>query len=335
METNNFYGNGVPVDPNNPYMYGQYPYAPVTYANVPLPLNQNALTEDEIKQMLGTKSKRIDLTLDPVEVLRQCCTHKRNGNDMVQRTIDGKCYCPLCNEVWRPIHVDEDEVKENLDRVNDMFQTAKWLGDLPVEMTREYFPMGGLLKKFPEIYKYAMENFNRNFNNNSYAQAQDASVYSMFNSLISGGYNNPFAGYAQGVAPMPNMYQQPGAVQPQMAGQPMAMGYQPQNAAQPVAAPGQPQFYYNPAQAGQPVPTNNPMDISSYGYGVNPAAPNQQFVAQAANMVPGGVPAPQFGAIPAIYQPQPQAAATQPATPATAATPTPTGEVTKTEQVNV
>ena len=276
----------------------------------------SGLSDDEIKQMLGTKSKKIDLTLDPIEVLRECCTHKRGGKDMVQQLQDGKVYCPLCGATWTPIQAEKEEVEDAVNKVVDMFQTAKWLGDLPVEMTREYFPMGGLLKKFPAIYKYGMDNFAKYYNGNPYQNGADASVYSMFDGIM--GYNNPMPMYYAAPNQQPgNPYQQP---------QPAPVGYQPQQVA---PTPQAPQYYV--PNGVQPAPMASPMDIASYG--VNPYAPNQQFVAQAANMVPGGIPGYQFG-VPNGYQPvnPGQAPAAQPAAAPTAA-PAADGTVTQNDRV--
>lgn len=313
---------------NTTYGYGYgYGYQPIQYNTAtPMPLNQNALSEDEIKQMLGTKSKKIDLTLDPVEVLRECCTHKRGGVDMVQQLQDGRVYCPLCGATWTPVQAEKEEVEEAVNKVIDLFQTAKWLGDLPVEMTREYFPMGGLLRKFPSIYKYGMDNFSKYYNNNPYQGVQDASAYYMYDSIM--GYSNPWPGMQSGYAP--NAYQQ---VQPGVA--PAPAGYQPQ-VGQPVPQPGvaPAPAGYQPGMIPAPAPAASPMDISSYG--VNPYAVNQQFVNQAAAMVPGGIPgapSPYFG--PAGYQPQVGQPIPQPGIAPAPTAPAPAATETKTETVKV
>jgi hypothetical protein len=331
METNTMY-NGAAGYYDPSYYYG---YQPIMYNNVPVPLNQNALTDDEIKQIVGTKSKKIDLTIEPTEVLRECCTHKNKGKDVVVQTNDGRLYCPICGATWKAVdQTDTEYVEEAVNKVLDYFQTAKWLGDLPVEMTREYFPMAGLLKKFPSIYKYAMDNFNKMCSNNPYTNAQDASVYAMFDNLM--GYSNPYA-VPQMMAPqmMPNAYQQAGAPVPQMA-----PAYQPGVAPVPAPVGYQPQ----PGVAPMPqAPVASPMDISSYNgtYGVNPYAANQQFVAQAANMIPGGVPG-----VPGYQFAVPQAPAAAPTAPTapvaapTAAAPTaqaqaPAATVSSTDAVKV
>jgi hypothetical protein len=132
-------------------------------------------------------------------------------------------------------------------------QNAKWVGELPANVVREFFAMMPLIEKFPELYKYSMKNFNKYANQNNMFNAADANIYAMYNGLFSGAgaYANPYQQAMNGY------YQQ----------QPMGMGYY-----------QQPMQQQAPQQAANP--NVNPMQQPQQPY-------NAQFTNQA-NMMMGG-----------------------------------------------
>lgn len=211
----------------NPYLFA---YQPQMYQPIQTPQNQNALTADEIQIL---KSKRptstLNLSIEQDDVLRAMCTHKENGHDVVQLVNDGSgdVWCPICNERWTPDAMSEEDVAAITTRFIAQMQNMKWTGDMPTEVIREYCTMIPLLKKFPELYKYASNNFNKYLNQRGYYNANDASIYAQYNSLFAPGYGMP---------------QQPIYQQPQ--------GYyqQPIQAQAPVVNPA-----VNPMQIQQPV----------------------------------------------------------------------------------
>lgn len=301
--------------------YGYQPYV----MNPPMvPQNVNALSDDEIKVLESAKpSSILDINVDPNDVLRSMCTHKKNGVDMVRQVNDGTedVWCPICNARWDPNMCETEELEAAIKLISNQMQNAKWIGDLPVQITRDFFPVDKVLEKFPKIYDYAAKNFNKYYNQNSIVNAADATPYNAYNSLFGNTYS---------------MYQQPQYYQ-QQACMPMA----PQ--------PPQPGLYYNQANmdpmhhmAPQPManPYANPMQTP---YGVNPMAPNQQFVQQTANMMPQAAPQQQpvgyngMQAPQAAPQQQPQAAAMPTfATPQPQAyQPQPTPETTETKQQTI
>ena len=277
----NFYGG---YDPNN------FAYPAVGYNNIPMPANQNALTDEEIKTLMNTRQPGLSIAIDRNDVLRAICTHKQNGRDVVMQKNDGSgmVYCPICGVEWNPEPMEKDQVSELVKTLADQMETAKWVGDLPVDLTRELFTLIPLLKKYPEIHEYAMKSFNKYFSARGMYDAGNTNVYGMYNSLFS---PTPAMNY-YGQAPQGFYNNQPQGYMPNQAPQ---AGYMPNNGMNANAA-------VNPMQA----PT----------YGVNPMASNQQFVNQA-NMMMGGtvVPqaAPNYG-VPA-YAPQ-QAPVVDPAQPA-------------------
>lgn len=278
---NYYYGQQVAGQPYygayDPNMYG---YSAMGYANIPTPANQNALTGEEIQILKNARpTSKIDLAIDRNDVLRSMCTHKDNGRDVVMQVNDGSgdVYCPICGCRWKPDMKSKEEVEEIVSELLDQMENAKWTGDLPVDVTRELFTLMPLLKKYPEIHEFAMNTFNKYYSARGMYNAQDTNIYGMYNSLFGAGV--PAGGYMG--APMQGYYGQQ------------------QNA--PQGYYGQPAQTYAPAGM-QASPMMNPMQAPVYG--VNPAAPNQQFVQQANTMMGGTVygQAPTYGA-PVMNQP--------------------------------
>lgn len=272
MENNNYY-YGTAATQQQPTYYDPmyFGYQPYTYNNVPAPQNVNALTDEEIKTLRSARpTSKIDLNIDRNDVLRAMCTHKDHGKDMVVPVNDesGDVWCPICGARWNPNAMTKEEIVDLVETLIGQMENAKWTGDLPVELTRELFTLIPLLRKFPDVYEYALNTFNKYYSQRGMVNAQDTSVYAQYNALL-----NP--GYAYG-API----QQPGYYgQPQ--GQPQGGYYY--GTMPPAGAPQMNQG----APAGQPQmanPAYNPMQMP---YGVSPAAPNMQFNNQA-NMMMGG-----------------------------------------------
>ena len=259
----------------NGYDPNMYSYPSMGYTNIPTPANQNALTAEEIQILKNARpTSKIDLSVDRNDVLRSMCTHKDNGRDVVMQVNDGSgdVFCPICNHRWKPDMKSKEEVQELISELTGQMENAKWAGDLPVDLTRELFTLIPLLNKYPDIHEYAMNTFNKYYSARGMVNAQDTNIYGMYNSLFGAGM--PATGYG---APMQGYYGQ--AQQPAFNNQMNA----------PVGYYGQQQGYV-PTNVGQANPMVNPMQAQTYG--VNPMAPNQQFVQQA-NMMMGGTIAPQ------------------------------------------
>jgi hypothetical protein len=261
-----------------PDMYG---YNAMTYGAIPMPANQNALTKEEIEILKNARpTSKINVTIDRNDVLRSMCTHKDNGRDVVVQVNDGSgdVACPICGKRWNPNTKSKEEVEELVSELVSQMENAKWIGDLPTDLTRELFTLIPLLEKYPEIHEYAMNTFNKYYSARGMYNAQDANIYGMYNSLFGAGMPQPQGYYGQ---PMQGYYGQGQPTQQQYYGQPVQ---------------AQPQAYGYMPQAANP--TMNPMQAPTYG--VNPAAQNQQFVQQANTMMQGSV----YGQ-PQMYQQQP------------------------------
>jgi hypothetical protein len=250
----------------DPNMFG---YNPMAYGSAPMPVNNNALTPEEIQTLKNSRpASAISLAVDHNDVLKSMCCHNENHRDIVVPLNDGSgnVWCPICKESWNPDMKSKEEVQELVTLLIDQMQNAKWVGDLPTELVRDLYTVIPLLKKYPDIHEYAMNTFNKYYSNRGMYNAQDASIYGMYNSLFGPG--TPQTGYMNQPVNYGGYYGQ-GQQQPIMQQQPVynqaPQGYMPQAAMNPM---------------------NNPMQTP---YGVNPGAPNQQFVQQANNMMQGTV----------------------------------------------
>ncbi len=296
MMNNYYYGQQAM---GQPYYGGYDPsmnsYPAMGYNSIPTPANQNALTNEEIQMLKNARpTSKIELSIDRMDVLRSMCCHKENGKDVVMQVNDGSgdVWCPICQRRWKPDMKTKEEVQELVAELIDQMENAKWAGDLPTDLTRELFTLIPLLNKYPDIHEYAMNTFNKYYSARGMYNAQDTNIYGMYNSLFGAGM--PATGYMG--APMQGYYGQAQQAAPQgYYGQ--QQGYVPSN--------NQANAMVNPMQA----PT----------YGVNPMAPNQQFVSQA-NMMMNGTVAPQqpmYGNqvmnAPVYGTPQQQTPAQQPA----------------------
>lgn len=240
---NNYYNNN-----NGGYAQPQYPgqtYVP----NIPSqPSFNSSLTPDEISRISNKKPSKIDITISEEDNLRSMCNHKSNGREMVQQINDGtgEVWCPICNERWNPNKASKEELELAVSVLNSAMQNAKWIGDLSTMLIRDFCPINPLMKKIPDIYEYAMTQFNKYIGTNAYNDANTASIYSQFNDLMGYGAPNMYAGPTYNTPAYNNntQYADPYAQQQQQ----MFMAQQQQmqaNQMNPNAG------YMNPMQAGQ------------------------------------------------------------------------------------
>lgn len=260
---------------------------------LPTPNNNPSLTAEEMKLIATQNPSKLDITITEADKFRAICNHKdQNKIDRVVQLSDGSgdVFCPICNYRWNPDNLSKEEVKELCDKLIAAMQNAKWVGDYGVELTRQYFAMIPLLEKFPDLYEYAMKQFNRYCSTNGYASANDAAIYSQYNNLM--GFSS---GY--GYNPQPQGYYG-STVNPQYTQAPQ-YGMQ----MNPYAAQGVVQ---------QPATNVNPMQAPQYGMPMNPYATQgyDPYAAQAPMQPTPGVGAPINGMAAPNYA---SAAAQQPA----------------------
>lgn len=262
-----YYPNGTFSGYNDPSMYSgnfmAYNYPP----NIQQPLNQNALTAEEIQKLKSQRpSGTLNLQISEDDVLRATCTHCENGHSVVQEINDGSgdVFCPICNARWNSsVDFTKEEVKELCDRIIAIMQSSKWMGEIPANIVREYFPMIPLLAEFPNVFEYAAKNMTRLYNQRSIYNGGDASLYANYNSLFGAGYGPTNYGMTNyGYQPQPPMgyYNQPPVQPAAPTVNPMAINqqypYQQPQQGNSIYTPG-----YNPQftqQANMMMPQNNP-----------------------------------------------------------------------------
>lgn len=298
---NNYYGQM----PAGQAYYGGVPMynQPMVYNTVPQPQNKPSLTPDEAKIIQQTPNSKIDVTIDPRDNLRAICNHRQpnTGADLVVQLADGSgdVWCPQCQYRWSPDNLSKEEVKDTCERLISAMQNAKWVGDYGTELIRDYFAMIPLLEKFPDLYEYAMKQFNRYIGTNGYNPANDAAIYSQYNSLMgyapqqyapnygymgAPAYNQPQQGYMQQPYQAQPQQQQPygqqatnvNPMQAPMYGQQPQQGYAQQPyQQQPAMNPYAQQNTYQAPMAPTPGVGNpmNQMPAPSYAPANNQSAP--------------------------------------------------------------
>ena len=250
-----FNNNGVP----NMYGYG--------YANPrPQARNTQPLTDEQIAK-LQQNGDAFSMKVDPEDLWRAACTHKRKDNGMstLVQNNDGTYTCTICHETFNLSDSTKEQIQGAVNTIIDMLQTIKTVYlDAPEDLIVQYMQQIPLLKKMPQLWDRAMKNF------------------AMYEGAMNPLYpiNNPGM---SGFAAVQNMLTNPYGFNPNMgAAAPYNYGYGFGYQA-PVAAPAPQAPAYNFPTMD---PNTNPM---AYGYpNVAPAAP----VAPMPGVMPGMTQAP-------------------------------------------
>ena len=232
-----------------------------------------ALTPEEISR-LRSKNDVFKIEVSEEDLLRAACTHKENGvSTLIDRgyTDDGNpiVQCSICGETFVIVDCDVKEVEAEIEKLYNMLQTAKTMYlDAPPSLTRQFYQLIPLLKKFPILYDRSQRNFA--YYENAMGTTPGSSTVGMNGFQILGNMlANPYGGYG---------YQAP--VQPV---QPAP--YPPQGGQYPPQQPAYP-YPVQPAPYGYPAP-------------MQPVDPNQNPLMYApANPAPAPAPAPAPGTVP-------------------------------------
>ena len=259
---NNMYNNqnyvGYGMDP---YAMGGQQYPSVAQAKFSQPLTAQDMAE------LQNKVEKFSLSLDPIDVKKSYCTHKKGHEIVLKPNDDGTFTCAICGETFNLVEANAAVIQEHIKAVKDILQSIKtYYLDIPEESTIEFFPIIPLLDKVPKFYEQAVNNFNKyngagfNMNNDPYRQ-----TWNLFASVVGPNANGPIPGYNTmgGYNPMgyqaPQQFaQQPAQMppfqQPMFNGMTAAPGANPFYANAPMAAPMvAPQVEATPAPVPAPV----------------------------------------------------------------------------------
>ena len=226
----NYVGYGM-----DPYAVGAQQYPSVAQAKFSQPLTAQDMAE------LQNKSDKFSLSIDPIDLKRSYCTHKKGHEIVLKPNDDGTFTCAICGETFSLVEANEEIIKEAIRSVKDILQSIKtYYLDIPEESTMEFFPILPLLDKVPKFYQQAVNNFNKyngagfNMNNDPYRQ-----TWNLFASVVGPNAGAPIPGYN------PMGYQQPMNYQPMPQQAPVQMPFGHQQPAYNNMAPGVNPFYAN------------------------------------------------------------------------------------------
>lgn len=274
---------------NQPF-YGNVPYNQgVMYNNQPQVKRTNPLTKEEISSLRTKTPFSLAITQD--DVYRGICFHvDENGNPATVTDPNGATTCTICGETWNSNELSTDEVQAATENILSVLQTIKLMYlTFPEQAARDFYQIIPLLKKVPQLYKIAADNFRTFEGQTSNYYNGQPNPFTIFSQIAGGnGFGNAFQyqqtqpGYGQ---PVPNMYGQPAPAMYGQPAQPMnppmygaapnpfdaaSYGTTPQPAYAPVTPTG---YAYAPGQPAAPVAPGQP---------VAPAAPPAQPAASSA-----------------------------------------------------
>ena len=241
---------GAPYAQPMPGMNGGFQGATYNFSPTPMPMNTQSLSEEEIQELINSRGGKFDINVPRAEFLRAMCNHRHNGQEVVQQINDGsgEVFCPVCYERWNPELITKEQAEQLVQAFVNQLQILKWVGNLPVDVIRDYFTIIPLLRKFPDLVEICTANYKKYTNGQAYMVAGNNSIYNQYELLMGRGM-----GYDQS----PYMVNQPfvPANMQVMSNQPM---YNPMpQQMPPMNTPyGQPQM--NQGYYGQAVQQNNP-----------------------------------------------------------------------------
>lgn len=188
---------------NNNYWGNQGYNANFNYGRPNLPNPTNPLSKDEMA-LLRQKAPQFSLNVSQVDNLRAICTHRDDKGETLMKNSDGSVTCTICGATFMPIKTDVETVTSIFKSVIDCLETMKIMYmDIPNEVAKQYFQMIPFLEKGPQLYKIALEHFekynnssvmNSNFNNGGNAMA----IYSaLMNPGMMMGMGMPMQQYGQ------------------------------------------------------------------------------------------------------------------------------------------
>lgn len=241
----------------NPYMFGGMFPQGQQYTPNRKPRFTNPLTEED-KKSLKTQGG-FNLLVDEKDMKKAICTHKDGDQISLKPNEDGTFTCWICGETFNLLDMQKQSVEEVTNNFIDILQSIKtYYLDIPAGVVTEFFQMIPFIKKTPEIYQIALNNYHGYETPMTGPNYPNNNMFGMYDAMANPGYAyNPNYGYQQpmGFAPQ---YQPPMGYQPPQYPQGMPMGAaptMPQNA-QPV---GQFGYVDNSAPVGSVPPQNAPV----------------------------------------------------------------------------
>ena len=274
----------------------------------------NPMTKEDLELLKPVKNE-FNMNIDPVDVARAKCPHK-NATKLLINPIGGgnMVKCSQCGAEFDLTIRSKEDIEASVNNlVNFLEQMKLYAVNFDEEFYKDYMMMIPLLRKAPNLYEMAVQNFTEVVRQTSNSQTVAPNANPAFNRFGFDAYQDIFNG---NYGARYNVYNQQQPVMP---------------IAQPMAQPG----YYDPNMvAAQQAPQMQPAPQQGQVFGAFTQAPQQAPVMQPApqmgNPFANGYAAPVMTAPMAMQQaPQMQApVAQQPAAPAPAETVTNETKVT-------
>lgn len=146
---------------------------------------RNILTDEEIKTLTKVKPKSLNLNISKKDYLRSLCTHfDSNGQKVLLQKEYSNLYCPICDAEFNlRVDVERKDIEDDINKVIDYIQTIKLISNFPREVAEVIYPIIPLLKKIPELYELAENEFNKpsQCNNNPYTMLMNNPYLNLYN----------------------------------------------------------------------------------------------------------------------------------------------------------
>lgn len=264
----------------------------------------NPMTKEDLELLKPVKNE-FNMNIDPIDVARAKCPHK-NATKLLINPIGGgnMVKCSQCGAEFDLTIRSKEDIEASVNNlVNFLEQMKLYAVNFDEEFYKDYMMMIPLLRKAPNLYEMAVQNFTEVVRQTSNSQTVAPNANPAFNRFGFDAYQDIFNG---NYGARYNVYNQQQPVMPM---------------AQPMAQPG----YYDPNMvAAQQAPQMQPAPQQGQVFGAFTQAPQQAPVMapapQMGNPFANGYAAPVMTAPMAMQQaPQMQApVAQQPAAPAPA-----------------
>lgn len=265
----------------------------------------NPMTKEDLELLKPVKNE-FNMNIDPVDVARAKCPHKNSVKLLINPIGGGNMVkCSQCGAEFDLTIRSKEDIEASVNNlVNFLEQMKLYAVNFDEEFYKDYMMMIPLLRKAPNLYEMAVQNFTEVVRQTSNSQTVAPNANPAFNRFGFDAYQDIFNG---NYGARYNVYNQQQPVMPMQA--------------QPMAQPG----YYDPNMvAAQQAPQMQPAPQQGQVFGAFTQAPQQAPMMapapQMGNPFANGYAAPVMTAPMAMQQaPQMQApVAQQPAAPAQA-----------------
>lgn len=256
----------------------QQPMAMYNQQQTRQPEYTNPLGNKKIEELLRKGNSAKNLTISEEDYTEAICTHRFNGQIQLYDMQDeeGKHKCKICGAEF--VVTDEANMKDvakATDILMSILHTAKmaWL-DMPDKTGTDFFQAIAIIKKTPELFKVAMDNFASHTNSNYNLQNMNNPVggFNMYNQIMGPGLQPQYQQqqyYDPNAQQQQQYYNQGMQQQPQFQQQqqynPMPNNFNPAAQAMQASAPGMTNTgfgYYTDPNAAAGTAQPNPQETA-------------------------------------------------------------------------